>query len=313
MKTLFTRLRSTLERCALLLLLFGSNLPFAAACIEPDTIPTVTVNYSPDFTQIEIRIGNLNLHTESPNVFCSCALSSYAGVFTNVKYIAFVKTADSSFVSYPNFSPWAENVVASVAWNNEFSSYPNWTGYVAEVINAGLNTEDAVDMVIRAEMPPGAIPNVVALDSAIAVSWLATDMWLPDQQTMAFDHTGLRNLRFENSGYFLQQMPQEYFDYLDELLSGTSEPGKLLFELRLSPNPAQEFLTANYVLTGLSKVKASILDLSGKLIWEDWKGEQPGGEQTIEVELTAILPKTGVYLFVLDVDGKRQTLQFVQL
>ena len=67
-------------------------LTTAEACVRPtpDTLVRTTFRYDSALTELELRISNLRFMTESPGKFCSCALTSWTTVFTELKYVAFV-------------------------------------------------------------------------------------------------------------------------------------------------------------------------------------------------------------------------------
>ncbi|MCF8246979.1 MAG: T9SS type A sorting domain-containing protein [Saprospiraceae bacterium] len=293
----------------MLLFLCLGYLQETKACIDPDTVITVTCNYAPDFTQVEIRLSNLKLHTETPNTFCSCALSSWYGAFTSPTYIAFVYEGTNT--SYPNFNAWDNTVGADNAWNTEFPNYPNWSGYISEVINSGLNIDDNVEMVIRASTPPGTFAIVEELDSAMASITLGTDMWLPGEQTMAFDHPGIRNIRYDNNGFVYAVKPMSYFEQLDgDILASLADRLAKQFKITIGPNPATSQMKVNYELSNPYPVKMRILDLQGQVIANVFEGEQPPGEHTSFLNLEALIPRSGLYLLEMSVGDKRFASKF---
>ncbi len=281
----------------------------STACIDPDTVITVTCNYTLDFTQVEIRLSNLKLHTETPNTFCSCALSSWYGAFTNPTYIAFVYEGTNT--PYPNFSVWDNTSGADNAWNTEFPNYPNWSGYISEVINSGLNIDDNVEMVIRANTPPGTFAIVEELDSAMATITLGTDMWLPNEQTMAFDHPGIRNIRYDNNGFVYTVKPMSYFEQLDgDILASSADRVAKLFKITIGPNPTSGQLNVNYELSNFYPVYMRILNLQGQVITKVYEGEQPPGEHTSFLNLEAVIPRSGLYLLAMTVDNRQFASMF---
>jgi hypothetical protein len=311
MKTTFTI--SRMVALMLLLSTFGF-IQKSQACIDPDTVITVICNYSPDFTQVEIRLGNLKLHTETPNTFCSCALSSWYDAFTNPTYIAFVYKGTNN--PYPNFAAWDNTSGADNAWNTEFPNYPNWSGYISAVVNQGLSTNDEVEMVIRASTPPGTFAIVEHLDSAMASITLGTDMWLPDEQTMAFDHPGIRNIKYDNSSFLYFVKPLSYFEELDAaiLLSGTSNAKNFSFDINLGPNPMLGNLNVYLNLTQANHLKMRLLDINGTVISNKlYETLLPPGEHHIQLDLLAILPKNGIYLLEVQSGEAIQAKRFLRL
>lgn len=283
----------------------------ANACIDPDTVITVSLQYSEDFTDIEIRLGNMKLMTEQPNTFCSCALSGVDEVFTNPTYIAFVYEGTND--PYPSFEVWENTQGADDAWNNEFPNFFGWSGYIAEVINSGLSTDDKVDMVIRASTPPGYFAIVEEMDSAMAELTLGTDMWLPDEQTMAFDHTGMRNLRFDNSSFEMNLVPDEYFEALDGgILSPTNEPIKNNLTVSIAPNPVSERLKLNFEMPNSGNITVLVRYISGQLMAELYQGNLPQGEQQLDFNISAVLPKHGLYFLEIKTEGFSGVRKFVR-
>lgn len=294
-----------------MLLAFLSFAPNADACVDPNTLITTTVNFSDDFTEIEVRLGNLKFETEQPNVFCSCALASYDGVFTNPNYIAFVLAGTNT--PYGNFDEWGNTSEADDAWSTEYPGYPDWTGYIAEVINAGLSTDDEVELVIRASTPPGTYAVQSDLDSSMFLTTLGTDMWLPDEMTMAFDHTGIRNLRNDVSSFTMNEMSMDYFEQLDNgILSADIEINSPTFNLDIFPNPVAEQLSVSFNLPKTATVNLSIRDISGKLIANLYQEKLPEGEQRIPLEVAAILSENNLYLLEIEVDGIKGVRKFVK-
>ena len=219
---------------------FGT-MSSAQACIDPDTLPVVTLNYDSTFTQAEIRVSNLRLMTEAPNKFCTCAVSSYSSIFTNLLYVAFVDSGTNN--PYANFDPWSANASASTSWDEstQGSFYPDWSGFVAEVINTGLSPSNAVELIIRAELPPGY--TLVFLDSALSSTFLGTDEWDPVGDSVKASHQGLAS--FAQVSNTLAEKPMSYFTavdstvdaYYDSLATNVESFEKPVIGLAVGPNP----------------------------------------------------------------------------
>lgn len=277
--------------------ILGTFLPNKVeACIDPDTVITVTANYNADFTEVAIVLGNLKFMTEAPNVFCSCSLASFSDFFTNIEYVAFVETGTTT--PYPNMEPWENTSDADAAWNNSYpNSYGNWTGFIAEVINNGLGPSDDVELIIRASTPPGYFVSVSQIDSTLAFSYLGTDAWSPVDLALLGDHTGIRNLGSDNSSYVLVEKDNAFFEDLDGTILSTHSNDSNIQDLLISPNPNSGSFELTYSLYEASTVEFRLYDISGRLIYR--KKEMPQSEGIIRASIQ--LPKeeisNGLYLF----------------
>ena len=225
MKKEFYINHSVLHSLIAFLLLFTFSSEHAHACVDPDTVATLEVNYSADLAEVEIRIGNLRLETAAPNHFCSCGLSSTTDVFTHVTYIAIVYQGTNDV--YPNFIPFMQTGPSDAAWNGSQPAIPDWNGYVAEVINGGLAVDEAVEMIIRAQPPAGVLVELTESPDFKdnGLYWqthLGTDEWDPDAMDLKEDHQAVRILsEMELIGVNVQ--PLDYFDELDKMIVSTYE------------------------------------------------------------------------------------------
>lgn len=297
---------------AILTLLFAFLfIPKSDACVDPNTIITTTVNFNADFTEMEVRLGNLMLHAETPNIFCSCALSAYDEAFTQPNYIAFVYAGTNN--PYPNFDVWENTVEADDAWDEEFPAYPDWSGYISEVIGTGLSVDDEVEMVIRVSTPPGTYASSSDLDSTFSLMTLGTDMWLPDEGMMAFDHPGIRNIRHDVSSFTMNEVDGEYFEMLDNgIISSDEEIEQVLFDLTVFPNPVKNKLWVEMDLPRNETVHLSIKDIAGRLIGNLYEEDLPEGKQTIPLELNSIIPEHGIYLLEIKIGEQVGVRKFVK-
>jgi hypothetical protein len=200
-------------------------LPQANACIDPDSVPTVHTNYDTTMIgtcsyadKIEIRLSNLRMMNESPNKICACALSSFASLFSNLQYVAFVDSGTNN--PYNGFAGFQNDQAYDAAWNTSQSAFGGWSGFIADVINGGLQADDPVEMVIRAMAPPN---TLVAIDSfcvdtlltfRLEESNLGTDAWDPIAADLDESHQGVRGL--ENPT--LSQVSEAYFTALDDAI-----------------------------------------------------------------------------------------------
>ena len=253
-----------------LLLLFTFYSQSAKACVDPDTVATLTINYSSDFSEAEIRIGNLKLETTAPNSFCACGLSSQTDVFTYVTYIAIVYEGTNDV--YPNFIPFIQTSPADDAWDGSQPALPDWNGYVAEVINGGLVADEAVEMIIRAEAPPNVMvylsDNPNNDTSALYYqTYLGTDEWDSTAMDLKEDHQAIRTFAFMgqiNSNV----LDTSYFTALDnDILNSIHEVGNAPIQSgKLLPNPVSDYFDLIFEIPEAVDLNLVIYDITGKVI-----------------------------------------------
>ena len=272
------------------------------ACVDPATVITVTVNHNDDLSEIEIRLGNLKLHTETPNTFCSCALSGYTDFYTNLKYVAFMK--DGTNELYPNFAPWSSETEVDNAWNISQPNSGDWKGYLGEVINDGLVTDESVELVIRASLPPGTIAVVSELDTIFATSWLGTDKWDDQNNTLTQDHQGIRNLKYDNSSITWNIVTNDYFDALDGIILADDELDYLKNNIKISPNPFSNFINLNLELENDYWTNIQLLDINGRVQQEIFQGTLSNGIQLLDIPIDSQTLPTGVYYVRLEMNNK---------
>ncbi|MFK8008358.1 MAG: T9SS type A sorting domain-containing protein [Saprospiraceae bacterium] len=299
-----------------LLLLFTFYSQSARACVDPDTIATLTLNYSEDLSNVEIRIGNLKLETEAPNTFCSCGLSSETEVFTYVTYIAIVYQGTNDV--YPNFIPFEQTSPADAAWDGSQPALPDWNGYVAEVIN-GLVADDAVEMIIRAEAPPGVLVELQGspqndTSALYYQTWLGTDAWDPSTMDLIEAHQAIRTFAFM-SDITVNVLTNEdpYFDNLDaDIINSIYEVGKSSVQTaRLSPNPVNDFFDLSFELNEAADLNLVIYDMTGRAVHQMSTQRYQPGEHILHISLAGILPKSGVYIASLQSSSGQTNLKFV--
>ncbi|MEM7660058.1 MAG: T9SS type A sorting domain-containing protein [Bacteroidota bacterium] len=274
---------------------FFASWQTAQACVDPDTIATVTVNYDSAMRQVEIRVSNLRLMTEAPNTFCSCAVSSYSDVFTDLLYVAFVDSGTNQ--PYQGFAQWGDNLGASSSWDASTSGYPSWNGYVAEVVNSGLSPGNPVDLLIRAELPPGY--TVSFLDSAISSTFIGTDEWDPATQSLTNSHQGLHSTG--QLGYTLTEQDSTYFTAVDDAIeafySSTSIDREALLEAyQIGPNPFQDRLTIRYEADQLTAESLHLLDAQGRMFLPVFQEVQVGSQRLLQLDFQDHQLPSGVYV-----------------
>lgn len=303
MKNFFTISSKTIFQCALLLLFLAFLPKEGKSCIDPDSLVTVTANYNMEFTEVEIRLGNLRLMTEQPNVFCSCALSDFTGFFTYLEYVAFVESGTNT--TFPNMAPWENTGAADAAWNNAQPAIGNWQGFIAEVINGGLAPTDDVELIIRASTPPGLYVSVTELDSTLQFAYLGTDAWNPIDQNLFADHQGLRNLGSDNSSLVFNEVADEYFTNLDnDILSDVKDVEQQL-TFSIQPNPTDGAFQVKYALKQAAESQVNLYDITGQLIYTQTNDFQTPGQHSLLVNLPDGLLKNGMYL--VEIVGTRES------
>lgn len=303
-----------------LLLLFTFYSQSSKACVDPDTIATLTINYSDDFSDIEVRIGNLKLETTAPNHFCACGLSSESTVFTYVTYIAIVYEGTNDV--YPNFVPFMQTSPADDAWDGSQPALPDWNGYIAEVINGGLVADEAVEMIIRAEAPPGVLvelQNASVQNDTSAIyyqTYLGTDEWDPTTMDLKEDHQAIRTFAFMNNPSptpILQD--QQYFEDLDnDILNSIYEVGNgPIISAKLLPNPVSDYFELIFEIPEAADLNLVIYDITGKVIHHMPKQRFFSGEHIMHISLEGILPKSGIYIASLQSASGQNNFKFVKL
>ena len=281
----------------------------AKACVSDTTIITTTVNYDPNLTSIEIRLGNLKLGTENPNVFCSCAISSWSSMFTNLDYVAFVMAGTN--VPYANFQAWSSNSAASTSWDNDQPGFGGWEGFVAEVINGGLTDGTDVEMIIRASLPPGYTFSV--LDSSVTVSSVGTDKWDNTTQTLYAAHQKVRNLSSDASSYVLNSKPDTYFAALDnDILSSTLFQNRPIQALSVFPNPVMDEINMSFELPNPQDITVKVVNMAGETILQKDLGKIQAGNQKIPLKIDGTW-SDGYYLLMLETDNIITTKKILKI
>lgn len=204
------------------------------ACVEPAPTVIVTCHYdSITFTDIALKVSNFNLFGGSPNEWCSCAITNYTNVFSNITYVAFVDSGTT--VPVAGFLPWNGNAAAGVAWNSVLAG--NWNGFVAEVAASGLLAGTPIELIVRASLPLGY--TYIVLDSSIALSSIGTDQWIDTGDSLGNMHQSIVSVTSGGTITFDNQ-PQSFFTALDAsiLNVGIFEQHAPLVGLAVLPNPS---------------------------------------------------------------------------
>ena len=267
----------------------------AQACIDSATTVFVIVHYDTiNFTDISLTVTNLRLFGGSPNHFCSCAINNYTDMFSNILYVAFVDSGTSNPV--PGFEPYEANVNATTAWENVWPT-GDWNAFVSEVNVNGLTPGNPVELVIRAQLPPGYTFD--SIDSTLTYTYLGTDEWSNTNQDLADSH---QNLVDFNSGHqMIAEHSATYFTNLDNALNtGIQTLEQTSFSLH--PNPATETLTVQTAATGIQHY--TLTDVSGKQLLNGTFSNT----RTLDLR---ILPK-GIYLLSIQNNKGEVSRKFVK-
>lgn len=208
----------------------------AQACIDPDTTVTIHCDYDSNYTDIMITVSNIRLFTASPNQFCSCAVTSWTSIFSQIQYVAFV---DSGTFNPIGFDPWTPSANATNAWESVLAT-GNWNGFVAQVAAGGALPGVPVDLIIRASLPPGYTFGM--LDSALVISQLGSDEWDDTNQTLANSHQEIHGF-WENGGptYTEISPSSTFFEDVDNNILAALDPDwNQPPAVTLYPNPATD-------------------------------------------------------------------------
>lgn len=189
----------------------------SSACVDYWTPPaiTVTVEIDASFTEALITVHNLNLFGGPNGAFCSCAVTTWTNMFSDLQYIAFVDSG--TYNPVPGFAVWDASASAASAWGNLQPG--DWNAYIAEVVAPGINTGTPVELLIRATLPPGYTYNMV--DSSVTYASLGTDEWSVSGNDLAFSHNSLGS--FVNSTIVIEFVTLDFFDLVDDLVTSTPE------------------------------------------------------------------------------------------
>jgi len=314
-----------------LLLLTTALMAFSKsskACVSPDSI-VVTVSYdttinAPFITEIEIRLWNLQLMTENPNKICSCALSEWSQLFKSLDYVAFVNKGTNT--PYQGFAAWNTSASASLAWNNSQQGF-NWGGYIANVINTGLHSNDAVDMVIRASSPTGVLYtlngdstlNFNSLKGEFESGYLGTDEWSAVNGDLVSAHQTVTSFSpsLQGNSVFYLVKPEIYFTILDnEILNNiptgindhdaVNEGSVIEY-----PNPVKSQLTMEVKLIEKSEVSIQIYNVAGEKVATIANDQFEAGNHRFDYNTEETLVK-GVYLIEYVIGTKRKVSKLVK-
>lgn len=246
---------------------FGCFLFFLATLFQPlnseacvDYHPTISVScdYDAGYNEILVRVSNMQLFGSPQGVFCTCGISNYTDVFSDIQYVSFVDQATTNPVA--GFVPWSGSTTAASSWNTVQSG--NWDAFLAETTAVGLTTGDPVDLIIRASLPAGYTFSY--LDSNLVVTAIGTDEYSTTTNSVTMGHNSISN--FPNSGITYTQQPLSYFSSIDNVITDIIKVATERNGIEAYPNPFSEELIFNIELEKVDEVAIFVTDVVGRRV-----------------------------------------------
>ncbi|MFT5820792.1 MAG: hypothetical protein ACI8ZM_002040 [Crocinitomix sp.] len=233
------------------------------ACVDYHPTIFVTCDYDATYSEILIRVHNMQLFGSPDGVFCTCGISNHTDVFTNINYVAFVEPETVNPIA--GFVPWDANAPAAASWDALEAG--DWDAFLAETTAAGLITGDPVELIIRATLPPGYTATL--LDSNLVVSELGTDEFDNTAGELAESHNSISNF-ISGGPITYNELPLAYFTAIDNHIATVNSVDENTINITVYPNPTQDIIYLNVTdeaLGSLNNIK--ITDVNGKLILEE--------------------------------------------
>jgi hypothetical protein len=213
-------------------LIFAAGLLFAiastpaVACVDYHPTPYTTATVDSNLQYLEIVVHNMHLFGGTSGEFCTCAITAYNNIYDQIYYVAFLDSATG--LPEPGFEPWGSNSFAAASWPTYYPSpLFDWNAYVAEVTGSGLLAGKAVNLLIRASLPPGI--QLFVVDSVLYSSLLATDAYDSTNHVVAGMHNSISMLGYTGQ---MDIVSPQYFTGISEVAFG--EYAKVF------PNPASD-------------------------------------------------------------------------
>lgn len=300
-------MRKFTHRIKLLLLSASAFLLFALparACVDYHTTVFVTCHYDTvNFTDIAIKVSNLRIFGGNPNDFCSCGITNYTDIFTNIDYVAFVDSGTTNPVI--GFDPYVASANSTSAWESVLAT-GDWNGFVSGVNGNGLTPNAPVELIIRASLPAGYTYYV--LDSNIYATQFGTDEWDNTNQTLANSHQSVSSFWSATSvDLVAEHSGSTYFSDLDNAVLTNLEKGLEPSFLEIGPVPTKDRLYVHLDNPGIRLETASIYNLSGQIV-----GSVPlDGLFSGRTELDVSAYPEGVYFLRIKTASGEQTKKFV--
>ena len=232
----------------------------AKACVDYHPTIFVTCEYDATYSEILIRVHNMQLFGSPDGVFCTCAISNHTDVFSNINYVAFVDLESINPIN--GFVPWDASSPAADSWDDLEAG--DWDAFLAETTAAGLVSEVPIDLLIRATLPPGYTATL--LDSNLVVSELGTDEFDNTADELALSHNSISNF-ISGGPITYNEVPLAYLTEVDAHIASVNSVTENTIKITIYPNPTQDIIyldVTDEALGSLNNVK--ITDVNGKLI-----------------------------------------------
>jgi len=298
----------------------------AQACVDPDSTVIIDVCYDtvnlPVIDEMYMRISNMRLMNEAPNTICSCALTYYNDFFTDIQYIAFVDSGTNT--PYEGFAGFNNSLNVDQAWNT--SPGGTWAGYIADVINSGLQANDPVELIIRVSAPAGvqytvygdSIQGYESLYDDVVNNSLGTDAWDPIAQELVNDHLSVKSFapwaQPGNSLSFTPISMTEFTQLDNDILNNIATVPSLnmsVGRVTTYPNPFAQTLTISVDLQESNTVRMEVYSVSGKLLWKKELASFAKGEHLFELNAAELNMTQGLYFIKVQVGEEQQTMTVV--
>ena len=299
-------MRTFTQRIKILLLALGSFFLLTTptkACVDWHTTVFVTCHYDTvNFTDIAITVSNLRLFGGNPNEFCSCAITNWTNIFSQINYVAFVDSGTTN--PLPGFDVWNADANATNSWESVLAT-GDWSGYVSSVNGAGLPAGQAVELIIRASLPMGYTFSLI--DSSLTVTQLGTDEWDNTNQTLANSHQSITGFWTGGQPTYIAEYSSTYFDDLDNAIL-TSVADRLEEKLiEVGPVPAKDRLYVHLRNDNFILETAEVFNMSGQKVMEI----PLAGLHSGRMELDVSAYPNGVYFLKLQTQQGVQTEKIV--
>jgi Secretion system C-terminal sorting domain len=272
------------------------------ACVDyhNDSVYVIVHYDSTNFTDVTLTLTNLRLFGGNPNQFCSCGITSYTNVFSNILYVAFVDSGTTNPVQ--GFDVWDASANAANAWNNVVAT-GNWSGFVSMVNANGLAANAPVELLIRARLPVGA--TFYLMDSAIYYTQMGTDEWFDGSQTLGNTHQSVSGI--DGPFDYRPEAPgSTYFSDLDAIfLTGRTAPQQR-DGIDVFPVPAQDKVYVALRDPGSTLDRIEVYDAIGRIVF------QQNASESRQSELNFAGLPTGMYFLQLHSDKGVLTKRIVK-
>lgn len=274
------------------------------ACIDFHTTVFITCHYdTTNWTDISVTVSNLRLFGGNPNDFCSCGITNYTDVFSNIQYVAFVDSGTTNPVA--GFDVFNADANSSSAWESVLAT-GDWSGFVSSVNGNGLTGSAPVELIIRASLPMGY--TFTLLDSNLQVTQLGTDEWDNANQTLANSHQSISGFWTGGAATFIAEDPANgYFQDLDNAILLSTEGPAVPSYLKIGPVPATDRLFIHLENPSLSLLNAAVYNVEGRLVGNVPLDAIRSGKTEVDV---SAYPE-GVYFIKLKTEKGEQTEKFV--